>query len=387
MAERFHSAGYQTAVFTWNPNVGASSGLERGVDEFHDGTSETYSAPSRSSVALHRDFWQWRERSPGSPYWVHFQTLDVHRPTVPPPPFAGLFAPIGTAERLLQEDSTLGAWEVANRARFEADWNGAWWARWEGTGLDRVAYYDARRALYDETMAHQDYQLGRLVDRLKASGEWENTLLVVGSDHSIQATEDFVKLGGDAAAMRYSLLSSTTSRVPLLFVWPGKIPGGQRVRERVSMIDVLPTLLELVGLPEAEVLQGQSLVPLLMGQPGWQSRPVIFEHTQADAQTGESEGLIEVIDGRWGASLHIGGELSWSFFARPSRFLLYDVSEDPLALHPINEQYPDVSARYEEFLTRQFEAHQLLARRFTPGGDVELTAAELERLRTLGYIR
>ena len=43
------------------------------------------------------------------------------------------------------------------------------------------------RSLYDESMAHQDYQIGRLVERLKAAGEWENTLLIVAADHSVTA--------------------------------------------------------------------------------------------------------------------------------------------------------------------------------------------------------
>jgi arylsulfatase A-like enzyme len=385
MAERFHEAGYPTAVFTWNPNAGSNTGLERGVDVFHDGTTETYRAPSRSSVELHRDFWEWRTTYPGSPYWVHFQTLDVHRPTIPPPPFAGLFAPVGTAERTLREDSILRAWD---------DNEGTTWgfvyqanpARWEDTGVDRVSHYDARRALYDETMAHQDYQLGRFVERLKLSGEWENTLLVIASDHSIHATDDFLKLGrdADAADEPYILLRSSASWIPLVFIWPGHIPGGQRIRERVSMIDVQPTVLELAGLPQPEILQGQSLVPLLLGRDGWEPRPVIFDHFDLNPQ-GEPSGSIEVIDGRWGASLLIRERAENE--PRPAPVLVYDVDNDPMALHPLNEERPDLVAEYTGFLTRQWEAHQLLAKRFTPGGDIELTTEQVERLRTLGYIR
>jgi hypothetical protein len=58
-----------------------------------------------------------------------------------------------------------------------------------------------------------------------------------------------------------------------------------------------------------------------------------------------------------------------------------------MALHPLNAERPDLVEHYTEFLTRQFEAHRLLAKRFTPGGAVELTAEQLETLRTLGYIR
>jgi arylsulfatase A-like enzyme len=388
MAEHFHHAGYETAVFTWNPNAGRGSGLHRGVDLFYDGTSETYNAPSRSSVELHQDFWEWREAYPGAPYWVHFQTLDVHRPTVPPPPFAGLFAPVGTSEATARQDSILRAWEDSIfRAGGSTQPTNP--ARWADTGIDRVAYYNARRALYDETMAHQDYQLGRFVERLKESGEWDNTLLVIASDHSIDATEDFQTLGGDLESIDVSrtILRSTASRVPLVFIWPGRVPGGQRIRERVSMIDVLPTVLELVGLPQPDVLQGQSLVPLLMGRAGWQPRPVIFDqYIGRDVATGDGQYRIEVIDGRWGAALWIGPPAEWTN-RNDQGLLLYDVVADPMAHHPVNDEHPDLVAHYTKFLNEQFEAHQLLAKRFTPGGAVELTAEQIERLRTLGYVR
>ena len=136
------------------------------------------------------------------------------------------------------------------------------------------------KGLYDEAMAHNDYQLGQLVDRLKAEGEWENTLLIIGGDHSIRAA--FATMGvalSDSLPPRWSWprLRPTHSRVPLMFVWPGHIEGGQRIAHPVSMIDVLPTLLDLVGLPAAEIAQGQSLAPLMLGREGWEPRPVIFD--------------------------------------------------------------------------------------------------------------
>ena len=68
------------------------------------------------------------------------------------------------------------------------------------------------------------------------------------------------------------MLSSFQTRVPLILVWPGRIPGGQRFQDPVSMLDVLPTILDLVDLPMPEVMQGQSLAPLLLGEEGWDAR-------------------------------------------------------------------------------------------------------------------
>ena len=70
MAEHLHGAGYQTAVFTTNPNAASFSRLQRGVDIMRDRGMAQHSI---SSVELHREFWSWRTDYPGAPYWVHFQ--------------------------------------------------------------------------------------------------------------------------------------------------------------------------------------------------------------------------------------------------------------------------------------------------------------------------
>ena len=70
------------------------------------------------------------------------------------------------------------------------------------------------------------------------------------------------------------------------------------------MIDVLPTILDLVGLPMPETMQGQSLAPLLLGEEGWEPRPVILDNF-IDFGNGDLRGIIEIVDGCWGASLGI----------------------------------------------------------------------------------
>jgi len=60
---------------------------------------------------------------------------------------------------------------------------------------------------------------------------------------------------------------------------------------------------------------------------------------------------------------------------------------DPYALHPVNEQYPDLVKKYTRFLEDRWYDHQTLAKQFKPGPKVALTPEQLERLRALGYIR
>ena len=386
IAEHAHLAGYQTAEFTSNPNAGQMSGLDRGNDVFRDAGANP---SSTSSIALHEDFWRWREAYPGEPYWTHFQTTDVHWPHASVAPFAGLFV---SAERR----RVLEAWD---RRLGEASGAGVgvWGGNFEETGIDRVAYMSGFRDLYDEDMAHQDDQLGRLVAQLKAAGEWERTLLIVAADHGAAAgSQDWEILMRDDVPPNYDfvhrgtpIFRSGVSRIPLIIVWPERIAPGQRFSEPVSMIDMLPTILDLVDLPMPAVMQGQSLAPLLLGEQGWEPRPVIFDEFEVDATTGELGGRLEVVDGRWGASLEINplSDPGEPGNRRPAPLLLYDLWNDPQCLNSLHDERPDLVEKYTEFLEAQWEAHQLLAKQFTPGTESPLTPEQLRTLRSLGYIR
>ena len=208
--EHLHHAGYQTALFTSNPNAATMSSLDRGTDLLRESGVEP---TSRSTEELHADFWKWRSGYPGGLYWAHFQTMDVHVPHNPPPPFSGLYAN-PERRKLLKE------WERKLMGPENRWFGGPWSDRFEKTGIDRVAFFNARRDLYAEAMAHQDYQIGRLVERLRAKGEWENTLLIIAADH-----------GADAGSMDYAVATLETlppkwfpmlrpgiTRIPMIFI-------------------------------------------------------------------------------------------------------------------------------------------------------------------------
>ena len=383
MAEHMHQAGYQTAVFTGNPGAGTLSDLQRGVDLFREDWEDfSYGGNNHkeSSKYLHEGFWSWREDYPRQPFWAHFQTTDTHEDFPAPPPFGGLFVTADERESMNESFDRLG--RGGHRPYSPA---------WDSTGISQTALYSVGKGLYDEAMAHNDYRLGQLIDRLKVEGEWDNTLLIIGGDHSIRAAyADMGLVLSDPLPPPWSqpILRPTISRVPLMFVWPSHIEGGQRIAPPVSMIDVLPTLLDLVGLPPAEIAQGQSLAPLMLGREGWEPRPVILDEFYADSTTGDLEGVIEVVDGRWGASLEINDpDARPRFGPRPVPLLLYDLWNDPMALWSLHEERPDLVQKYTAFLEEQFEAHVALSQYFTPGEDSPLTPEQLRSLRALGYIR
>ncbi|HEX5760057.1 MAG TPA: sulfatase-like hydrolase/transferase, partial [Thermoanaerobaculia bacterium] len=408
MAEHMRRGGYLTGVFTSNPNAGRVIGLERGVDLLRDTETEHHST---SSGELHERFWAFRAAYPGGPYWAHFQTTDVHEPNEPPPPFAGLYA--GTEERQRLHESEGRLWQAAGQAFGTTSIAGWYDLALERSGVDRQAYFGARRDLYDETMAFQDQQLAGFVERLKRTGRWKDTILVVAADHGHPAGT-FARFGRglfepQPAPWEGALFDSYSTRVPLLVVWPGHVAGGRRFTRPVSMIDVLPTLLELAGLPPPEVLQGRSLAPLLLGRESEEEGegvPVVLDEFRVD-ERGEMIGNLEMIDGRWGASLEIGplpGGLAapkgrhavpvggrWGalhpFFPEAPRLLLYDLWNDPFARRAVNGRHPALVERYRRALLRQWRAHLALAGRFREAGEIPLTPEQLQQLRSLGYIQ
>jgi arylsulfatase A-like enzyme len=384
MAEHMHRGGYQTAVFTANPYAGTMSTLDRGVDVLRDTwdgfTCWPRSSHSASSVWLHEAFWQWREAYPAQPYWAHFQSVDVHQPWHPAAPFAGLFGNVDAPQRL-------SAWQA--RMEEVGSWDEPWLAALAGADIDALEYISVAQGLYDEGMAHNDYQIGRLVDRIKAAGEWENTIFIVAADHS-HDNAGLPSLASMSAPFweDQAIFSPWESRIPLIVVWPARIAAGQRFSQPVSMIDVVPTIVDLAGLPIPEITQGQSLAPLLLGQGGWEPRPVIFDEFYASFKSDTLFGRIGVVDGRWGASLLVNRDpFPQEEGGRAARLLLFDLWTDPNLSHSLHEERPDLMEQYTAFLEAQWEAHQALAQRFTRSGEgLPLTPEQLQTLRSLGYI-
>lgn len=404
MAEHFHGAGFHTGVFTFNPNAGSRSGLERGVDVFRDfGKRGRPFDPIEaiSSKILHEQFWAWRDAYPG-PYWVHFQTTDVHPPHHPPSPFAGRLVPAEESEALAARMEDL---------RFPFNHRSAsvhehWQAELAKHDIDPLPFYRTMQAGHDEAMMHQDMRLAELVQELKDRGEWESTLLVIGSDHGHPAASyprfGRGQLDPQPPAWAGALLGEFESHVPLIFVWAGRIEGGRRIEQPVSMIDVLPTVLELAGLPPARFAQGTSLVPLLLGEGDGAPRPVVLDEFRVE-DDGSMIGNLEYVDGRFGHSLEIrtadaattpstgrhpapaGGRWPAHDFPDVARFQLYDLAADPLALVNVADEHPERAAAAQERLWRIWKDHQAFAATFEEGEQPELSPEQQEALRALGY--
>ncbi len=176
------------------------------------------------------------------------------------------------------------------------------------------------------------------------------------------------------------------TRVPLIFRWPGGIGQGVRVENVTETIDVMPTLLSLSRIPLPEGLQGQSLVPLLTGEKSqFRDRPAISEK----AVTKGGEGAPWPEDTESYSIVDSGFKLIHHRTRRDGtpEYELFDAIQDPLDRTDLASSHPDEVKRLSELLDGWYK----MANAARLPNDAENTSGlsqqQLERLRSLGYIR
>lgn len=138
---------------------------------------------------------------------------------------------------------------------------------------------------YYRLISEIDTEVGRVIAHLKATGQWENTVVIYTGDNGFY-------LGEHGLAGKW-LLHEESIRVPLLVAGPasGAVAGTRR-KEMVLNIDLAPTMLSLAGLPPSAGTQGRDLRPILGGAPsrGWRTE-FFYEHLLPNAWIPKTEGI------------------------------------------------------------------------------------------------
>ncbi len=118
------------------------------------------------------------------------------------------------------------------------------------------------RAAYYALISYFDDKIGELLDALEATGQAENTVIIHLSDHG--------DMNGEHGMWRKSNFYEASARVPLQIAWVGQIPGGQRIPQVCSLVDVVATTCDIAGDVCPLELDGESLLPLLTeDDPTW----------------------------------------------------------------------------------------------------------------------
>ncbi len=255
LAESLRAAGYGTFAFVSAAVLDREQGLSRGFDVYDDsvrvGDRSAFNYEERAaSQTTEAVLARLGEIRPPFFLWVHY--FDPHFPYVPPEPF---------------------------RSRFK----------------DRP---------YDGEVAFMDRELGRLLERVRGKGV--SLLVVAAGDHG-------ECLGEHGESTHGVFVYQATQRVPLILSGPG-VPAGKVIGRTVGLVDVAPTILDLLGLPALGGADGRSLAPLLRG-------------SKSDPPDYEMESFFGRFAFGW-APLRaiVRGNLKYVEAPRPE---LYDLSADP----------------------------------------------------------
>jgi arylsulfatase A-like enzyme len=223
LAELLRAAGYSTAGFTEDALIAAASGFERGFDVYHENRSDESAAPGFAADTFAAARAWLATQSADRPFFLFVHTYQVHDPYRPPRGYLDFFP-----------------------------------------GADEAATLTA----YEREVRYVDDVIAGFLDDLDARGLAAQTVVVVTSDHGDAFGEHLWGHGYD--------LHDEVLLVPLLVRAPGLVPRGRVVEEQVGLVDLAPTLLDLVGVPPAPAMQGRSFADLLTGRGGaFEERPVL----------------------------------------------------------------------------------------------------------------
>ena len=244
LAEMLKEKGYVTGAVIANSVIySAGTQFEQGFDFYAgihgagDKTSKVVEAGPLIDTAL-----QWIDSRSGLPGFLYVHTMDPHVPYTPPPPFDRKYEPHPSPD-YAADDPRTGYKEPADRDRLIAQ--------------------------YDGEIAYGDQEFGRLVRELKSRGLYDDALIIFTADHGEEFLDHGMWTHGKS-------VHDELVRVPLIVKLPENRHGGRRVAAQVRTVDVLPTVLEGLGLPvPGESILGRPLQTAL--EKGAPEREAISE--------------------------------------------------------------------------------------------------------------
>jgi arylsulfatase A-like enzyme len=218
---------------------------------------------------------------------------------------------------------------------------------------------DFFKAAYLSEIRHTDDAMREAFSSL---GVDDQTLIIATSDHG----EEFLDHGGVGHRQHESVYQELI-HVPLVVCLPGRKGAGTRIDTPVSTLDIMPTLLELLGEQVPEGLSGKSLVPLILGRR-MPARSIYSETKEYERET------LALIEYPW----------KFIYFFSKSQGELYNLKSDPGEKKDLKVEEPD---RASDMQDRLLGWRKQTAVRWRLKVPAPLTQAELNKLKRMGYIR
>jgi len=413
LPEVLHQAGYRTAAFVDSPWFQVSRGFAQGFAHYDTSAAQIGLGDAGGGLQLvlsNARAWLDEVSRADEPWFAFLQAVDVHAPYTPPPSSAGELGPYEPGPEL--PVSPLGGVYssfppyVVRRGVDDAE-------------LPLHARPGTFVQAYDEEILAVDAALGEFFDELEARGTLEDTWVVLSADHGESMTEH-------EWFFDHGPLYEEVLHVPLLVRPPGGARAARRVEQSVQLVDLYPTMAELVGWSPPAWLHGRSLLPLVAGQV-LEQRALLSEGPlqQSNALLVDGWKLLETHPGRAALQAllthprardliapHVPGidggrddihrileackqspDLARALHAELGEALdgpyyeLYDLSADPLELEDLAAQEPErVRAMQSQLARLRVPIERGRAATRADHAAPPLPESVLAELRALGYL-
>ena len=352
-------AGLYTVGFVANGHLSADWGFHRGYDEYHELWRSREFDPDRvykvdgktlpSAENMSEVILNWLDNNHDKRFFLYSFFIDPHDPYTPPEEFAERFSPDYTGEF----DGTRESLALLNK-RCNKD---------PEPFRKDIAHLTA---LYDAEIAYFDRELGRIIEKLKNLDLLDKTLLVFTADHG----EAFWEHGKFTHG---KTIYQEEVHVPLILHGP-QIPKGKRLDSIVSMIDIMPSLLEYVGgkIPPKQC-DGRSFWSLVEGKKEW-IRPTAFVDVWSAPQKSRVRGVMS-------------NKYKIIEYPKSGRFQFYNYEEDPEEKRNLFRDNSDFIDSYKRIL-RSYEPFYYESVTLADSGAPQPASNEaLDNLKGLGYLK
>lgn len=314
LAEILKSRGYRTgaivSAFVLDRQFGLDQGFDTYLDHF-DPPRAAVNMAERRGAETSRLAIEWLDKNADRPFFLFVHYFDPHFPYEAPAPFA--------------------------------------------------TQHTGRHVAYAGEVSYADHCVGRVIDHLRERGLYDSTLIIVTSDHGEM-------LGEHAEDSHGYFIYQGAIRVPLVVRLPGGDAGG-RIADPVGLVDLAPTICDVLNLPVPEAMHGYRLGDYLRGgRPDKALRLYYCESLYAT---------------RYGASALLGlvaGPYKYIHAPRPE---LYHIVDDPAEARNLHDWQQDQAAEYREGLAGMLERY---TRRAPAAQTIVLSEEDRERLAAIGYL-
>ena len=313
LAEILREKGFATGAVVGAVVMDSQFGLDRGFDYYDDrfeGQSDVQYINQRKADEISNVGIKWLDDHKDEKFFLFLHYFDPHANYEPPEPFASRF----------------------------------------------------RRSLYAGEIAYTDHCIGRVIEKLKKLGLYDSTLLVITSDHG-------ESLGEHLERTHAYFIYQGTVKVPLIFKIPGG-PKGKRIEKIAGLIDIVPTICEVVGVSAPSQVQGEDLSGHFLSHIHEPGKRQIYCESLTPLRMYGANPLRGIVTERFK-------------YIQTTRPEIYDLIEDAHETNNLIKQHPCQARLLQDSLNQILEQ---TVRKDESDSKLEMEEEMRKRLESLGYV-